>query len=91
MEKRLKPTQRENKRYLLIETEASKEEIEQAILDYIGTLGLAKAGLVFVKNNIIAVNREEINKVRAALCLCPKLIKVIRASGTLKGLSKKGK
>jgi len=88
MEKKLKPSLRENKRYLLLETKASKEEIEQAILDYVGALGLAKAGLVFVRENVIAVNREKVNEVRAALCIFHKLIKVVRVSGTIKGLER---
>lgn len=85
-EKKLKPCLRENKRYLLLETDAKREEIEQAIFDYIGILGYAKTGLYFVKDNVLAVNREEVNKVRAALCLAHKLIKVKKVSGTLKGL-----
>jgi len=91
MEKKLKPSLRENKRYLLLETSASKEEIEQAILDYIGALGFAKTGLSFIKNNILAVNREKVNEVRAALCLFHKLIKIARVSGTIKGLEKKSR
>lgn len=86
---KLKPSMREKKRYLLLETEASKAEIEQAMLDYIGILGHAKAAPAFVRNNILAVNREDVDKIRAALALASKLIKVKRASGTLKGLRDK--
>ncbi len=91
MEKRLKPTLRENKRYLLLETDANREEIEQAILNYIGSLGLAETGLNFIDNKVIAVNREKLNDVRAAFCLYHKPIKVVSVSGTLKGLENRAK
>lgn len=86
---KLKPSMREKKRYLLLETEASKAEIEQAMLDYIGILGYAKAAPAFVRNNILAVNREDVDKIRAALALASKLIKVKKISGTLRGLRDK--
>ena len=73
---------REKKRYLLLE--ARKEEAEKAILDYIGILGYGKAGIMWVKENILAVNRQEVDKVKASLLLAG--IKVKRVSGTLKGL-----
>jgi RNase P/RNase MRP subunit POP5 len=85
MQKKLKlrPSQRENRRYLLIET-SKKEDVKKAILDYIGLLGWAKATPFFVKEKILTVNRKEIDKVKAALVLAG--IKVIKVSGTLKGL-----
>jgi len=83
MEKKLKPAMRENKRYLLVD--GKKEDIEKAILEFIGILGYGKAGVVFVGNNILAVNREEVDKVRAALVLAG--IHVRRVSGTIKGLN----
>lgn len=84
MEKKLKPSMRENKRYLL--TNASKEKAEKAILDFLGILGYAKAGVVFTSNNVVAVNRKELDKIRAAFELAD--IKVRRVSGTIKGLKK---
>ena len=83
---RLKPSMREKKRYLLVETSATRADIEQAMLDYIGVLGYSNAAPAFVRNNILAVNREYADKIRAALALSKKLIKVKKASGTLKGL-----
>lgn len=85
-EKKLKPSQREKKRYLLLESKAGRKEIENAVLDFLGVLGYAKTGLMFVKSDVIAVNREEVDKVRAALCLSDRNIKVKRVSGSLKGL-----
>jgi len=84
MEKKLKPSLRENKRYLLVE--AGKEQVEKAILDFLGILGYAKAGVAFVNNNVLAVNRKELDKIKAGLCLAG--IKVRKVSGTLKGLRK---
>ena len=83
-----KSSARENKRYLLIK--GNKNEIEKAILDYIGILGWAKAAPVWVYNKkenlILAVNRKEIDKVRASFAICENKIEVLRVSGTLKGL-----
>ena len=83
-EKKLKPSMRENKRYLLVE--AGKEEIEKAILDYIGILGYGKTSPVFIKKDVLSVNREMLNEIRASFALAG--IKIKRVSGTLKGLQK---
>ena len=81
---------RENKRYLLVTGNNLKENIEKAILGFVGVLGMSKTGLVFVKINqdsaIIGVNREEVDKVRASLCVYPEKMEVLKVSGTLKGL-----
>ena len=81
----MKPSMRENKRYLL--TDAGKEKAEKAIIDFLGTLGYAKAGVMFANNNVVAVNRKELDKVRAAFSLAD--IKVRKVSGTMKKLRKK--
>ena len=91
--KSLKPTQRESKRYLLIKGENLKENVEKSVKDFIGVLGKSKASLAWVKkegdNAIISVNREAINHIRASFAAWPEEIKVLRVSGTLKGLEKK--
>jgi len=88
--KSLKPSMRENKRYLLIEGTELKKNVEKAILDFIGVLGYSKAGLEWIKSGedsaIISVNREAVNSVRASLTVWPKKIEVKRVSGTLAGL-----
>lgn len=88
---KLKPSMRIKRRYLLLQAK-NKETIEVAILDYIGILGWAKAAPVFVKQSnekvILAISRESINDVRAAFEICKENIKIIRVSGTIKGLSK---
>jgi len=85
-EKSLKPSMREKKRYLLIEN-AGKEKVEKAILDYIGILGWGKVAPVFVKKNVLAVNRGGVVEVKASLELAK--IKVKKVSGTLRGVTKK--
>ena len=88
--KNLKPSMRENKRYLLAKGENLKENINKAILEFIGSLGMSKAGLEFVETNrdlvIIGINREAVDKVRASLVVFPKRMEVVKVSGTLKGL-----
>jgi RNase P/RNase MRP subunit POP5 len=89
--KSLKPSMRENKRYLLVKGENLRGNIEKAILDFIGVLGMSKTGLGYIKVNknsaIISVNREAVNDVRASLCVWPDKMTVEKVSGTLKGLS----
>lgn len=90
--KNLKPTMREKKRYLLLKGTNLIENVEKTILDYIGILGMAKAGLEWIKKDnteaIIAVNRQSLNHVRASFALADTQIQTIRVSGTLKGLKK---
>ncbi len=91
MKLKLKPSARINRRYLLIKA-SSKKEIEQAILDYIGILGWAKASPMFINAKktdkiILSIERKEINNVRAAFEISNSDIKVLRVSGTLKGLT----
>jgi RNase P/RNase MRP subunit POP5 len=89
--KSLKPTMRENKRYLLVKGENLKNNIEKAILDFIGVLGMSKVGLEFIKENkdsaIISINREMVDSVRASLVVWPQKMEVKKVSGTLKGLN----
>lgn len=79
------------RRYLLIEA-GSRKEVESAILEYIGILGWARASPVFVeikngkKGIVLSVDRAEVESVRAAFEASKSKIKVIRVSGTIKGL-----
>jgi len=88
--KPLRPSAKENKRYLLVHGKNPKENIEKAILDFVGILGMSKTGLSFVKTErdsaIICINREAVNEVRASLVVFPEKITVKKISGTLKGL-----
>ena len=89
--KSLRPSMKENKRYLLVK--GNPGNIEKAILEFAGVLGMSKAGLGWVKRErelaIISVNREAVNEVRASLSVWPEKMEVSMVSGTLKGL--KGK
>ena len=93
--KSLKPSMKENKRYLSIRGKNLNENIEKAILDFIGILGMSKAGFRWIKTGkdfaIISINREALDKVRASFCVFAEKISVENVSGTLKGLmGKKG-
>lgn len=90
--KPLKPSARENKRYLLVRGKDLKSNIEKAILDFIGVLGMSKTGLGWIKTKkdsvIISVNREMLDSVRASLCVWPEKISVEKVSGTLRGMGR---
>jgi len=89
--KPLRPTMKENKRYFLLK---GKDffEAESVILEFIGILGMTKAGMSWIKKEktsaIICINREALNQVRASFAASPKDIQVVKISGTIKGLSK---
>ena len=95
--KSLKPSMREKKRYLLVKGEGKnlRENVEKAILDFVGVLGMSKAGLEWVKlrtdkgSAIITVHRKSVDHIRASFAVWPEKIEVARVSGTLKGLRKK--
>ena len=102
--KSLKPSLRENKRYLLVRGKNLKANIEKAISDFLGVRGMYKVGLGWIKteypNNqnvtggheqdsiIICVNREAVDLVRASLVVWPEKMETLKVSGTLKGLKK---
>ena len=97
--KTLLPTLKENKRYFLyqVETEGnlkvSTKMIETELRNFIGDLGLAKAGLKFIemRNNkgILQVNNTYMHEVRAGLALINKIgnnkinIRTLKVSGVL--------
>ena len=91
--KLLKPSMRENKRYLLVKGKNLKENIGKSILEFIGILGMSKTGLGFIKTGkdftIISVNREMVDSIRASFTVFSERITVEKVSGTLKGLGKK--
>ncbi|MBM3233350.1 hypothetical protein FJZ18_04255 [Candidatus Pacearchaeota archaeon] len=91
MRLKLNPSARINYRYLLIDA-SNKSMIEQAILDAIGVLGWAKAAPMFLEEKgsrfILAVSRESLDDIRAAFELYPEKMKIVKVSGTLKGLKK---
>ena len=92
MKLKIKPSAKIKRRYILLE--GSRQETEKVILDYIGILGWAKAGCIFVANVkglkkdqvVLAIDRKSLNDIRAAFEVSDSGIKVLMVSGTLKGL-----
>jgi|TARA_Y100000310_G_scaffold129185_1_gene128343 RNase P/RNase MRP subunit POP5 len=90
--KPLKPSAKENKRYLFVKGKNLKTNIPKSVRDFIGVLGMSEASLNVVKSGkdwaIISVNRKSMDKVRASLAVWPDKMSVEKVSGTLKGLGK---
>jgi RNase P/RNase MRP subunit POP5 len=91
--KALKPSAREKKRYLLVKGKNLEKEIPNAILEFVGVLGMSETGLKFIKTKktkpntkVISVNRKQKDKVIASLTIYNEKIVVEKVSGTLKGL-----
>ena len=89
--KSLKSSHREKKRYLLIRgRDADKNNIDNAILEFIGVLGYAEACPAIIKsgkeNVILAVNTKSLDKIRTSFMLSNKDLKIVKVSGTLKKL-----
>jgi RNase P/RNase MRP subunit POP5 len=86
-----KPSAKIKRVYLLLEAK-SRTDLEKSIVDYIGILGWAKASPMFLEGGkkegriILSLDRGEINNVRAAFEASPMKIKILRVSGTIKGL-----
>ena len=93
--KALIPSHRENKRYLLIKGKNLNINIEKAILEFSGILGMSECGLNFISSNskkgsaIIGINRKSLDLVKASLAIFSNEIEVLKISGTLKGLRSK--
>lgn len=89
--KSLKPSHRERKRYLLIRgKDATKNNIEKAILEFIGILGYAESGISFLKTGkdevILVANRESIDRIRSSFLINEKDINIARVSGSIKNI-----
>jgi len=100
MEKKIKlmPTLREKRHYIVVISEdkserETKEIIDRAILDFIGTLGYAKAGPLFIESCkaddkvyfIISVVTKYVDSVKAAVALIKKpRVQCVGVSGTIK-------
>jgi RNase P/RNase MRP subunit POP5 len=91
MNTKLEPSNRIKKRYLLLKG-IDKEDLEKLILDYIGILGWSRASPSIISKSegiILAINRKELDNVKAALELSKINLKLIAVSGTLAGLKRK--
>ena len=85
---KLRPSERDRRRYFIVR--ASNQQIEKAILEYIGILGFAKSAYMkveiigFAGKTVGSCLAETLDEVRAALGLAG--ISIEKVSGTLKGL-----
>jgi len=90
--KALKPSMKENKRYLLVKGKNLRQNIEKAILEFIGVLGMSRTSLSWIKSNkdsaIICINREMVDSVKASLTVYKEKMTIEKVSGTLKGLGR---
>ena len=88
--KLLKPSHREDKRYILIKgKDADRKNIEGTILEFIGVFGFAEACPQFLKGSngiILAVNRKSVDKIRASFLISEKDLQIVKVSGTIKNL-----
>tara|TARA_Y100000034_G_C6882659_1_gene404726 strand:+ start:1105 stop:1395 length:291 start_codon:yes stop_codon:yes gene_type:complete len=96
MKLKIKASDKVHRRYLLIE--GKMEDVKSVVLDGVGTIGWAKAAPVFVSGGrvkdlgkgkiVLAIDRGSLTNVRASFELSKKKVKIIKVSGTLKGLAK---
>ena len=95
--KPLLPTLKENKRYILYEIRSKdkmnnhQKIIQEEIRNFIGDLGIAKAGLRFLKrkNNkgILQVNAKSVHEVKTGLALIKKFnVRTVKVSGMINKL-----
>lgn len=84
--KALIPSHKENKRYLFLKGKDLKKNVNYAIKEYIGILGLAKSSPKWIDENILSINRKSLEEVRAAFTLSKNKIEVLKVSGTIRKL-----
>jgi len=102
--KPLLPSLREKKRYVAFEVQAAhaiefalaKKSVEESLQGFLGTLGMAKAGVLFLNDwkknrGIMKVNTQYVNEVKAALALVQEIAgekEIIRSVGVSGSLEK---
>lgn len=84
------PSLKEKKRYILYEGKASRNSLKQGIRAFIGDLGMAQAGIMFIKSKndkgIIRTDVKWVDKVKTSLSLMKPRVQPVKVSGTLKKL-----
>ncbi|MBS3089392.1 hypothetical protein J4461_00750 [Candidatus Pacearchaeota archaeon] len=93
MKSSLKPSERSKVRYILIESKG-KEKLEEALINSLGSIGVSKLNMEFIdikgkkedKRFVVSINREGVDYFRAACELSPQEIRILKVSGTLKGI-----
>ena len=89
--KHILPSLREKPRYIKFKTEKklSKSYITENIKGFLGDLGMAKAGIKIMNNNIIRTNNRHLDEVKSALILI-KGLDIVKVSGLLNKTKKIG-
>lgn len=93
MQFKVMPSARVKRIYVLLEAK-NRTEVESTIFEYLGILGWAKVSPVFVEGGkregriILSIDRREVSNIRAAFEGSPTKIKMLKVSGTIKGLTK---
>jgi len=91
------PSLRERKRYLVykvvsdkqISREMARQAVFSGIKEFLGVYGMAKAGVIYVTDNIIRVSHTEVDKAKTALSLISKIsgdramVNTVYVSGSL--------
>jgi RNase P/RNase MRP subunit POP5 len=89
--KPLIPSHRERKRYLLLKGKNLKKNVYDSIKEFIGILGLSEVSLKWIKKDVLCINRRSLDKVRASFVVWPEEIKILKVSGSLRGLRSKSR
>lgn len=87
-------TLKEKKHYLVLTSEEAEEkDIKKAILDFIGVLGYAKAGIFFVEQErinskencfILSVTTSHVDRIKVSISLMKPKVRCLGVSGTIK-------
>lgn len=85
------PSLREKPRYIKykLDKEISKNEVYEGIKQFLGELGVARAGVKVMENNIVRTNSKHMDEVKSALILI-KGLNIIKVSGLLNKTKKIG-
>ena len=87
--KHILPSLREKPRYIKYKSDKNKEYIYDNIKRFIGELGIARAGVKMMENNIIRTNTKHLDEVKSSLVLI-KGLDVVNVSGLLNKAKKIG-
>ncbi len=89
--KHILPSLREKPRYIKYKTSKmiSKDNICKSIKGFLGELGMARAGVQVMDNNIIRTNNKYLDEVKSSLILI-KGLDIVKVSGLLNKAKKIG-
>ena len=89
--KPLKPSHREDKRYVLIKGKSINQKIiDEIILEFIGILGYAEASPQIIKSDknqvILSINKGSLDKIKTSFIVSNSGLEVVQVSGSVKKL-----